>query len=62
MKVVYEVTAKFTVVQEIDTLRNCKELKSNDEFATDLCMMVCDEAVNVGVATYEILNSSIDVR
>ena len=62
MKVMYEVTAKFTVIQEIDSLKNCKDLKTNDEFATDLCNMVCDEAVNVGVASYEILESKIDVK
>ena len=62
MKVVYEVIAKFTVVQEIDSLKNCKDLKTNDEFATDLCNMICDEAVNVGVASYEIIESKIDVK
>lgn len=60
MKVKYEVTVKFNVVHDIDTI---EELKDNNEFANDLAHMVCDEASTCGaVATYEILNSSIDVK
>lgn len=60
MKVKYEATIKVTVVHDIDTLEN---LKDNNEFATDLVTMICDEATTAGgVACYEILESSIDVK
>lgn len=60
MKVVYEATVKFQVVHEIDSIEN---LKDNNEFANDLAHMVCDEATTCGaVASYEILNSSINVN
>lgn len=60
MKVMYEVTAKFVIVHEIDNIEN---LKDNNEFANDLAHMVCDEASTCGaVATYEIIESKIDVK
>ena len=55
----YEVTAKFVVSHEIDNIEN---LKDNNEFASDLVQMVCDEASTCGaVATYEIIESKIDI-
>ena len=60
MKVMYEVTAKFVVIHEIDNIEN---LKDNNEFANDLSHMVCDEASTCGaVATYEIIESKINVK
>ena len=60
MKAKYEVTIKVSVVHDIDAIEN---LKDNNEFANDLVQMICDEASQAGgVACYEILNSSVDVR
>ena len=60
MKVKYETTIKVTVVHDIDTLEN---LKDNNEYATDIARLICDEATTAGgVACYEILESSIDVN
>lgn len=60
MKVKYETTLKLTVVHDIDTLEN---LKDNNEYASDIARLICDEATTAGgVACYEILESSIDVN
>lgn len=60
MKVVYGATIKVNISHEIDTL---EDLKDNNEYATDIARMICDEATTAGgVACYEILESTIDVR
>ena len=60
MKVKYDVTLKVSVIHDIDTLEN---LKDNNEFANDLARMICDEATTAGgVASYEIIESALDVK
>ena len=60
MQVKYEVNLKVTVVHEVSEMTN---LKTNSEFAQDLCAMICDEAtVAGGCASVDILDSSIDVK
>ena len=62
MKVKYETTLKVTVVHNIDGWEMGGHLKDNNEFANDLAHMICDEASICGaVASYEIIESKIDV-
>lgn len=58
--------AKYTAIIKVevthDNLEHLKDIKSDREFATDLCNMICDEAVNAGaVATYKIYDSEVNV-
>lgn len=60
MKATYEATIKVKVIHDIGELT---DLKSDREFSNDLVQMICDEAVQCGaVATYEIIESSVDVK
>lgn len=60
MKAKYEVTLKVTIEHDIDTIEN---LKSSEEMSNDIVQMICDEATMSGaVASYEILESKIDVK
>lgn len=60
MKAKYEATLKVTVYHDIETLEG---IKDNNEFALDLASMICDEATTAGaVASYQIIESSLDVR
>lgn len=59
MKAEYEVVVKFKITHEINAIEG---LKSNSEFAEDLCHMVADEATSIdAVAEYEVLESSVKV-
>ena len=60
MKATYETTIKIKVIHEIDSI---EDLKDNNEFAHCIGAMVCDEATSCGaVATYDVLESKLDVR
>lgn len=59
-KAKYEVTLKVTIIHDIDTIEN---LKTSEEMSNDIVQMICDEATMSGaVASYEILESKIDVK
>lgn len=59
MKAVYETILKVTIVHDLNTLEN---VKNNAEFSQDMAEMICDEAAMAGgVATYEILDSHMDI-
>ena len=59
MKAKYKAIICVEVTHEVDKL---KDIKSDREFATDLCNMICDEATNAGgVATYKIYDSEVNV-
>lgn len=60
MKANYEITLKLNIMHDIDKLTN---LKDAHELANDIVHMICDEATMCnGVATYEILNSTLNVK
>lgn len=59
-KLNYEVTVKFNAVFDYSRIG---EIKSNDEFATDIATVICDEIANAGgVAIYDIQESKIDIE
>lgn len=59
-KIKYEVTVKFNAVFDYTRIG---EIKSNDEFATDISAVICDEIANAGgVAIYNVLESKIDIE
>lgn len=61
MKAKYEITMKLTVIHDIEKVD--ENLKSSDDLATDICHMICDEASMCGaVATYDIIESTIDIK
>jgi hypothetical protein len=58
----YEMTLKVIVKQEIDKFPD-ENLKSDREYAENVCQMIADEAIVAGgVASYEIIESSINVK
>ena len=60
MKVKYDVTLKITLIHDVDSVEG---LKTNSEIANDIGQLICDEAtVSNGVACYEVIESSIDVK
>ena len=54
----YKVLVEFDIVQDYDGEEN---LKDSEEFAHDVCQLVCDEVANVGVCSYELLEHSKEV-
>lgn len=61
MTATYEVTVKLTIVHDVDKVD--ETLKDANELATDICNMICDEAALCGgVAMYEVIETSINVK
>lgn len=60
MKAVYEFTMQVKVIQEVDDIT---ALKSDREFAVSVGEMIADEATQCnGVATFDVLESSLNVK
>lgn len=60
MRADYDISVNLKLVYEIDTL---EELKTDRQLAEDICRMIADEAtVAGGVASYDIIKSSVNVK
>ena len=58
MKAVYDIALKLTIVHDIDEVN--EDFKNADELATDICHMICDEAVMCNaVASYDVERSVV---
>lgn len=60
MRADYDISVNLKLVYEIDTL---EELKNDRQLAEDICRMIADEAIVAGgVASYDIIKSSVNVK
>ena len=63
MKAKYDILLHINVVHEVDGIGEETHLKSDRELADSIGQMICDEATQCnGVASYDIINSKVDIK